>query len=144
MATTIKANCTHRYPYRGQGIVGRVLKFTGYTHHYKIIPGKIFGHILKKNKMVTWGHFFVSHEAVCRDFPVTPPPPPPRKRYDRRSSQICRICSSLQKLTWDYFCLILIKKNVHHRVFPHSKLWDVKLTYRKLWAGILLMWSDLT
>ena len=34
-------------PSRIQVIVGRVLKFAGYIHHYKILPGNIFGLMLK-------------------------------------------------------------------------------------------------
>ena len=41
-------------PPRGQGIVGRVLKFAGYIHRYKILTGKIFGLNLKK-KMAARG-----------------------------------------------------------------------------------------
>ena len=43
-------------PSRGQGIVGRVLKFEGNIHHYKILPGNIFGLILKI-KMAATGVF---------------------------------------------------------------------------------------
>ena len=32
------------------GNIGRVLKFAGYFHHYKILPGYIFGLILKNRK----------------------------------------------------------------------------------------------
>ena len=33
-----------------KGIVGRVLKFAGYMHHYESLPGNTFGLILK-NKL---------------------------------------------------------------------------------------------
>ena len=31
------------YPSRGQGITGRLLKFSGYIHNHKILLGNIFG-----------------------------------------------------------------------------------------------------
>ena len=43
-------------PYRGQGITGRLLKFSGYIHNHKILPGNIFGLSLK-NKMPATGDF---------------------------------------------------------------------------------------
>ena len=42
------------WPCRAKGIIGRDLKFTGYVPHYKVLPGNIFGLILK-NKMVATG-----------------------------------------------------------------------------------------
>ena len=33
---------------RGQGIIGRLLQFSGYIDNHKILPGNIFGLILKK------------------------------------------------------------------------------------------------
>ena len=42
------------WPYRAKGNLGRDLKVAGYVYHYKILPGHIFGLILK-NKMVTTG-----------------------------------------------------------------------------------------
>ena len=59
------------YASRGKAITGTVLKFAGYIHHYIILPESIFGLIWKKQD----GHhrcFFISHEAVCRDFSITP------------------------------------------------------------------------
>ena len=37
---------------RGKVIIGKVLSFAGYVHHYKSLPRNIFGLILK-NKMAT-------------------------------------------------------------------------------------------
>ena len=45
-----------RYPSRGQDILGRLLKFSGDIHNHKILPGNIFGLILK-NKMAAMGIF---------------------------------------------------------------------------------------
>ena len=39
-----------------KGIIGRDLKFAGYVHHYKNLPGTIFGLILK-NKVAAMGIF---------------------------------------------------------------------------------------
>ena len=47
------------YPSRGQGIIGRLLKFAGYIHNHKILPGNIFGLILK-NKMAATDVFRLS------------------------------------------------------------------------------------
>ena len=43
-----------RYPCRDQGIIVRLLKFTGYVHHYKVLNGNNFKLILK-NKMAATG-----------------------------------------------------------------------------------------
>ena len=43
-----------RYPSRDQGVIGRLIKFVGYIHNHKILPGNIFGLILK-NKMSATG-----------------------------------------------------------------------------------------
>ena len=44
---------------RGQGIIGRLLKFSGYIHNNKFLPGNIVGLILK-NKMAATGVFRLS------------------------------------------------------------------------------------
>ena len=41
-----------------------LLKFTGYIHNYKILPGNIFGLILK-NKMATTGVFLTFSKYFC-------------------------------------------------------------------------------
>ena len=48
-----------RYPSRGQGIIGRLLKFSIYIHNYKILPGNIFG-LISKSKMAAMGIFRLS------------------------------------------------------------------------------------
>ena len=53
------------YTSREQDIAGRDLKSAG------ILIGNIFG-LIKKNQDGLHGHFFVSHEAVCRDFLLAP------------------------------------------------------------------------
>ena len=42
------------WPSRPRSIIGRVAKFAGYVHHYKVLTGNIFGLILK-NKMAATG-----------------------------------------------------------------------------------------
>ena len=44
---------------RGQGIIGRLLKFSGYIQNHKILPGNNFGLILE-NKMAATGVFQLS------------------------------------------------------------------------------------
>ena len=46
-------------PLEAQVIIGRLLKFSGYIHYHKILPGNIFGLILK-NKMAATGVFRLS------------------------------------------------------------------------------------
>ena len=50
-----------RYPSRGQGIKGRLLKYTRYIDNHKILPVNIFGLILK-NKMAAMGFSFFGKE----------------------------------------------------------------------------------
>ena len=38
---------------RAKDIIGRDLKCAGYVYHYKILPGNIFGHILKNTVAIT-------------------------------------------------------------------------------------------
>ena len=46
----------HRYRSNEKNIIASLLKFTGYIHNHKILPGNIFGLILK-NKMAAAGVF---------------------------------------------------------------------------------------
>ena len=52
ISLTVMNECVEifHYPSRAKTIISRSLKFAGYVHHYKSLPGNIFGHILK-NKM---------------------------------------------------------------------------------------------
>ena len=56
------------YPSLAKTIIVRVLKFAGYVHHYKSLPGNIFGLILK-NKMAATG---VSLTIMCVRFSCYP------------------------------------------------------------------------
>ena len=62
VATTAAVCRDFLVPSRGQGIVGRLLKFAGYIHNHKILPGNIFGPILK-NKMAATGVFRLSAKS---------------------------------------------------------------------------------
>ena len=46
----------HRYRSNGKNIIANLLKFAGYIHNHAILPGNIFGLILK-NKMAATGVF---------------------------------------------------------------------------------------
>ena len=46
----------HRYRSNERNIIASLLKFAGYIHSHKILPGNIFGLILK-NKMAATGVF---------------------------------------------------------------------------------------
>ena len=46
----------HRYRSNEKNIIASLLKFAGYIHSHKILPGNIFGLILK-NKMAATGVF---------------------------------------------------------------------------------------
>ena len=48
----------HHYHSKEKNIIASLLKFAGYIHNYKILPGNIFGLILK-NKMATTSVFFL-------------------------------------------------------------------------------------
>ena len=47
----------HRYRSNEKNIIASLLKFAGYIHSHKTLPGNIFGLILK-NKMAATGLFF--------------------------------------------------------------------------------------
>ena len=59
--STLPPQCVG-YPSKGQGVIGRLFKFSGYIHNHKILPGNIFGLILK-NKMATTGVFRLSPKS---------------------------------------------------------------------------------
>ena len=46
----------HRYRSNEKNIIASLLKFAGYIHNHKILPGNVFGLILK-NKMAATGVF---------------------------------------------------------------------------------------
>ena len=83
----------HHYHSNEKNIIARLLKFAGYIHNHKILPGNIFVLILK-NKMATKGIFLSVMKSA--------------------------------------FLLLVLEA------------WYVMPTYRKSWAGNLMMWSDLT
>ena len=54
----------HHYRSNEKNIIASLLKFAGYIHNHKILPGNIFGLILK-NKMAARGVFF---STFSKDF----------------------------------------------------------------------------
>ena len=52
------------WPSRAKGIIGNLLKFAGYIHNHKILPGNIFGLILK-NKMAATAVFSTLSKDFC-------------------------------------------------------------------------------
>ena len=54
----------YHYHCNEKNIIGSLLKFAGYIHSHKILPGNIFGLILK-NKMATTGVFSTFSKDFC-------------------------------------------------------------------------------
>ena len=54
----------HHYCSNKKNIIASLLKFAGYIHNHKILPGNIFGLILK-NKMATMGIFSTFSKDFC-------------------------------------------------------------------------------
>ena len=54
----------YRYRCNEKNIIARLLKFAGYIHNHKILPGNIFGLILK-DKMVVAGVFLTFSKEFC-------------------------------------------------------------------------------
>ena len=54
----------HRYRSNEKNIIGSLLRFAGYIHNHKILPGNIFGLILK-NKMAATGVFSTFSKDFC-------------------------------------------------------------------------------
>ena len=54
----------HRYRSNEKNIIASFLKFAKYIHNHKILPGNIFGLILK-NKMATTGVFSTFSKDFC-------------------------------------------------------------------------------
>ena len=54
----------HRYHSNEKNVIASLRKFTGYIHNFKILPGNIFGVILK-NKMAATGVFFTFSKEFC-------------------------------------------------------------------------------
>ena len=52
------------FPLKQKNIIARLLKFAGYIHSHKILPGNIFGLILK-NKMAATGIFSTFSKEFC-------------------------------------------------------------------------------
>ena len=135
------------WPSRPKGIIGRDLKFTGYVPHYKILTGNIFGLILK-NKMAATGVFSTFSKDFC--WPSRP------KGIRGRDLKFTGYVPHYKILTGNIFGLILknkmaatgvslsVIKSAYISLIIGPRVLGCKPTYRKSWAGNLLVWSDLT
>ena len=103
----------HRYCSNEKNIIASLVKFAGYIHNHKMLPGNIFGLILK-NKMAATGIF----STFSKDFWW-----PSRANGIIGRYQIHRVCSSLQNLDWEYFWPHFEKQDGRHRRFfvSHKK-----------------------
>ena len=61
----------HRYCSNEKNIIASLLKFAGYIHNYKILPGNIFGIILK-NKMSATGVSLSVMKSACISLIIGP------------------------------------------------------------------------
>ena len=75
----------HRYRSNKKNIIASLLKFAGYIHSHKILPGNIFG-LIMKNKMAARDVYSTLNKDFCW---------PSRAKGITGRSQIRRICSSL-------------------------------------------------
>ena len=110
----------HRYRSNEKNIIASLLKFAGYIHNHKILPGNIFGLILK-NQMAATGVFSTLSKDFCG--------PSRAKGIIGRDLKFAGYVPYYKILTGNIFGLILKNKMA---------------TYRKSWAGNLLVWSYLT
>ena len=138
----------HHYRSNEKTIIASLLKFAGYIHNHKILPGNIFGLILK-NKMAAMGVFSTFSKDFCW--------PSRAKGIISRDLKFIGYVPHYKILTGNIFGLILKNKRAARGVSLSViksayisplllvlEFWDGKPTYRKSWAGNLLVWSDLT
>ena len=136
----------HHYRSEEKNIIASLLKYAGYIHSHKILSGNIFGHILK-NKMAATGVFSTFSKDFCW--------PSRAKGIIGRDLKFAGYVH-YKILNGNILGLILknkmaatgvslsVMKVLITRLLLVLDVCNVKLTYRKSWAGNLLMWSDLT
>ena len=130
-------------------ITARLFKFTGYIHNRKILPGNIFGLILK-NKMAATVVFF---RLSARSFVG----PLEQRVLQAEISHLQDVFIIKKSRLGIFFNLILKNTRWPPQVFLCQsckvlvstlllvlEVSYVKPTYRKSWARNLLVWSDLT
>ena len=99
----------HHYHSNEKNIIAILLKFAGYIHNHKILPGNIFGFILK-NKMAATGVFF---STFSKDFWW----PSRGKGIIGRDLKCAGYVSHYKILTGNIFGLILKNKRWLPRAF---------------------------
>ena len=122
------------WPSRAKGIIGRDLKFAGYVPHYKILIGNIFGLILK-NKMAATGVSLSVMKSAYISLIIGP------RVIGWESSGVVRFDLGPRLLGQSRMAKL---KMLITRLLLVLEVWDGRPTYRKSWAGNLLVWSDLT
>ena len=135
----------HRYRSYEKNIIARHLSFAGYIHNHKILPGNIFVLILK-NKMAVTSISSTFSKEFCW--------PSRTKGIIGRDLKFAGYIHHYNILTGKIFGLILDKmaamgvslsvmKSACISLIIGPRTLVCKPTYRKSWAGNLLMWSDL-
>ena len=136
----------HCYRSNEKNIIASLLKFAGHIHNHKILPGNIFGLILK-NKMAATGVFFTFSKDFCW--------PSRAKGIIGRDLKFAGYVPHYKILTGNIFGLILknkmaatgislsVMKGAYISLIIGPRGYDGKPTCRKSWAVNLLVWSDL-
>ena len=148
--TLLRHQCVERFHcYRSneKNIIARLLKFAGYIHNHKILPGNIFGLILK-NKMAATGIF----STFIKEFYY------PSRAMGMIGTDIkfAGYVYHYTILAGNYFGIILknkmaasgvslsVMKSAYISLIIGPRGLLCKPTHRKSWAGNFLMWSDFT
>ena len=127
-----------------KNIIYRLLKFAGYIHCHKILPGNIFGRILK-NKMATTGVSLSVVKSASISLIIGP-----RGLQCETILMKIMVWESSDVVRFDLGPLlqgqtrIATLKSAYNSLIVGPRGFNVKPTYRKSWAGNLLMWSGLT
>ena len=124
-----------------------LLKFAGYINNHIMLPGNIFGLILK-NKMAARDVYSTLNKDFCW--------PSRAKGIIGRDLKFAGYVRHYKILTGNIFGLILknkmaatgvslsVMKSAYISLIIGLEVWDGKPTCRKSWAVSLSVWSDLT
>ena len=134
----------HRYRTNEKNIIASLLKFAGYVHNHKILPGNSFGLILN-NKMAVTGVSLLVMKSAYISLIIGSRGLDGKPTYRKSWAGNLLVWSHLTldpsfKVKWGYPNL----KVLITRLLLVLEVWDGKPTYRKSWAGDLLVWSHLT